>query len=75
MTNSATFHIRRPLAKCGGNQFYRDTTVRATSTYCGADMTDCDAAAKHKVGSWTKADGTRMIPCGRCIELRAAGQR
>lgn len=42
------FHIRRALAKRGGNQYYKDKSVRKPETYCGAPVTEFDAAHKDR---------------------------
>ena len=36
------FHIRRPLRRAGGNQFYRDKSNRGQGTYCGKPETAYD---------------------------------
>ena len=59
-------HIRQPLPKKGGSQFYRrHHGPGAAKTYCGAPMTAYDLAAGDK------AEGTVAPVCQDCLELRA----
>ena len=64
------FHIRRPLRKNRGSQFYRDYSNRGQGTYCGAPETTFDAAHSHRAVSWTNLE-THYVPCKLCCELRA----
>ena len=43
------FHIRKQLRKRGGNQFYRDRSIRKTETLCGAPVTDVDLPFNGKI--------------------------
>lgn len=62
------FHIRKRLRRRGGNQFYRDTAIRETSTFCGAPVTGYDFACNSKPQPWTNGD-TDFIPCPECVRL------
>ena len=35
-------HIRKKLVRKGGNQFYKDYSIRKSETLCGAKVTDKD---------------------------------
>ena len=41
-------HIRNKLARLGGSQWYKDTTVRKSSAVCGGEMTDRDLGYPRK---------------------------
>lgn len=61
-----TYHVRKRLRARGGNHFYRDSTVRPSSTFCGDPMTEFDAAWNAKLVIWKNRDGVQMVPCERC---------
>jgi hypothetical protein len=65
--NESIFHIREKLAKRGGNQFYRDRSVRTTATLCGAPITEFDVLFHEKAETWNE-----HVPCAKCIEIRRA---
>jgi len=64
---TTTFHIRQRLARRGGSRWYRDRSERATSTFCGAPVTEWDAPWKdrHRVAAFDSTPG-RMVPCREC---------
>jgi hypothetical protein len=61
------FHVRTKLARRGGNSFYRDRSVRESTTLCGAPCTLYDAKfdRKDKVRTWTDNVET-FLPCAAC---------
>ena len=62
------YHIRRPLKKQKGNQFYRDRSIRSNGTYCGAPETSQDIACKDRAERWTNDENTTYIPCRECCK-------
>lgn len=59
------FHIREQLAKRRGNQFYRDRSIRETSTLCGESVTAYDVQFNSKIAS---LPGFQC--CGRCLIIK-----
>lgn len=60
-----TFHIRAPLPRKGGNQFYRDNAPRVAKTLCGAPVTDHDNRF-----AWHPFPAGDYVPCEQCVEIR-----
>ena len=61
------FHRRQRLRRRGGNQFYRDYSVRKTATVCGAPVTEFDCGWRDKAEDWTRpSDGRRFVYCPEC---------
>ena len=62
------FHIRQRLAPKGGNSFYKDRSIRPTSTFCGAPVTEWDAswAERKRVKDWQSERGGAMTVCPAC---------
>ena len=48
---SVVIHVRQRMRRRRGNRFYKDHSVRPTSTFCGAPVTEYDAAwaDRHRV--------------------------
>lgn len=63
-------HIRRPLPRKGGNQWYRAHEVRTPTTYCGADVTAHDVGCRDSTDSWMRDDGTFFKTCAACVAHR-----
>jgi hypothetical protein len=63
------YHIRRPLKKQRGNQFYKDYS-RGQGTYCGAPETAFDVPHRGRACEWTNAQ-IHHIPCKECCRIRA----
>ena len=57
------FHIRRPLRKARGTQYYRDRSDRGQGTYCGLPETDRDIGPNDRI--WDVA-----ATCQHCLETR-----
>lgn len=67
------FHIRKPLKKQRGNQFYYDYSDRWQGNYCGAPETSFDIPYKSEARSWSSLQ-THYEPCRECCRIRAATQ-
>lgn len=66
-----TFHIRKQLAKRGGNQFYRDRSIREAGTLCGEPVTINDIPFKGTVDrSWLANHFPGFEPCSKCLAIR-----
>lgn len=67
-------HIRKKLRKLGGNQFYKDNSIRKAETLCGAEVTDRDVDFKtggtKSFKKWAIRD--RFV-CEECLKLRMKG--
>lgn len=59
------FHIRAPLPRKVGNQFYRDTDVRVPKTLCGAPVSANDIRYGWQAGSIGVWDC-----CEDCVAIR-----
>ena len=59
------YHIRKRAPRKRGNSFYRDKTVYAVPTLCGADETTFDIAWRDKAVPF----GGR-VPCSDCVRKR-----
>jgi len=64
------FHIRRPLKKQKGNQFYKDRSNRSNGTYCGAEETAHDVGWMGQAERWINDKGVVFEPCEACIMIR-----
>lgn len=60
-----TFHIRAPLPRKGGNQFYLDNAPRVAKTLCGEPVTSHDIYY-----AWQAFAVGNYEPCERCVEIR-----
>ena len=69
------YHIRRRQRPAGGNQFYRDRSVRPVETFCGDDPTIYDGDWRSKAPAWTRKDGMRFEPCAKCVAKRSEAGR
>lgn len=70
----STQHIRQPLLRKRGNSFYRDTTVYATTTLCGAHVTDRDVDFRYGgTKRFTKWALDQPGVCPECLHKRSAG--
>ena len=63
--NSIVFHIRKQLAERGGSQFYRDRSIRPTSTLCGSAVTQHDVRFNDRLG---ESDGYQC--CEQCKRIK-----
>jgi len=59
------FHIRKPLRRRGGSQYYRDRGEREVGTLCGAPPTAFDVANRAAAVPWEA-----HIPCQECLSAR-----
>ena len=62
-----TFHIRAPMPRKGGNQFYRDKTHRVAKTLCGDSVTEHDIRFSERPLPFGM-----YVPCERCVDIRMA---
>lgn len=67
---SFVFHIRKPLSKKRGNQWYRDHGPRDSVTFCGAVCTAYDIPERSRADAWTGPEGLEFVPCEKCLEKR-----
>jgi hypothetical protein len=63
-TSADVFHIRRPLRRAGGSQFYRDKSDRGQGTYCGASETSFDIGPNDRAVAFNG-----RTPCAACVRL------
>ena len=68
--DAIVYHIRLPLRPRGRNQWYKDQSERPSKTYCGADCTDHDVAARDKAPAWTDDHGQAWSACEDCKVAR-----
>jgi len=59
-----TFHIRKPVPRTRGNQYYKDYSIHDCGSYCG-QMSDHDVTATQKAIAFEN-----WVPCEVCLELR-----
>ena len=64
------YHIRKPLRRARGNQYYRDDSNRGQGTYCGASETEFDIPHRDKAVTWFGKNGA-YAACVKCIMARA----
>jgi len=71
---TVTFHVREKLAPRGGSHLYRDKTIRATATVCGAPVTAYDVRFQDRCVLrlaaklvWTH-EGITYHPCTECLK-------
>ena len=64
-----TFHIRLRLRRRGGNRFYKDRSPRPVGTFCGAPVTEYDAAwaERHRVAPF--GDHSPCLICQQLVEV------
>ena len=67
------FHIRKPLKKQRGNQYYHDYSDRGQGNYCGSPETLFDVPHKSEARSWSSLQ-THYVPCKQCCRIRAFGE-
>jgi hypothetical protein len=74
-----TSHIRRPLRRARGSQWYRDKGDRSTGTWCGAPDTrdDVQNAAWEESDrdwllAWLNSYGPHEV-CTKCIRAKEDG--
>ena len=67
------FHIRKPLKKQRGNQYYYDYSDRGQGNYCGSPETSFDVPHKSEARSWSSLQ-THYVPCKQCCRIRAFGE-
>ena len=69
-------HIRMPMDRRKGNQYYRDQRERKVATVCGAPVTEYDT--DHRCSPWgverlaAFADANPGRICAACLEKRKA---
>lgn len=64
-------HRRAPLPRAGGNQWYRNKSIRESRTLCGAPCGYYDIPYRGIAVAWTRDDGARIEPCADCAAALA----
>lgn len=68
----AIYHIRKPLLRARGNQWYRDKSHRGQGTFCGEPEGPKDISHRTKWVVWIETTtGTEWQPCARCMYAMA----
>lgn len=65
-----TMHIRRPLRRARGSQWYRDRSDRGQGTFCGGAEGLYDIPARERQPVRYELPGTDRVVCAACSTAR-----